>query len=152
MKKKHVSHIKHYPLRTALMLASLGLAAQAAATELVYFPLNPSFGGSPLNGQVLLNSAQATNRHTDPDAGLDSLDIEQKTPLQMFNESLERSILNRLTVAASSKIIGTDGQFVPGILETDNFTITVADLGGGHLNITTTDKLTGDSTSFQVSQ
>ncbi|NGM87957.1 curli assembly protein CsgF [Parapusillimonas sp. SGNA-6] len=151
MKEKKVSHSKHYPLRTALILASLGLAAQAAATELVYFPLNPSFGGSPLNGQVLLNSAQATNRHTDPDAGVDDL-IAPKTPLQMFNESLERSILNRLTVAASSKIIGADGQFVPGILETENFTITVADLGGGLLNITTTDKVTGDSTSFQVNQ
>jgi curli production assembly/transport component CsgF len=38
------------------------------------------------------------------------------------------------------------------VLETDNFTITVADLGGGNLNITTTDKTTGDSTTFQVSQ
>lgn len=151
MKEAHMSH-KHYPLRTALMLASVTLAAQAAATELVYFPLNPSFGGSPLNGQVLLNSAQATNRHTDPDIGQDMFGIEQKTPLQTFNETLERSILNRLTVAASSRIIGTDGGFIPGILETDNFTITVADMGGGNLTITTTDKLTGDSTSFQVSQ
>jgi curli production assembly/transport component CsgF len=152
MKDEHVSHIKHYPLRTALMLASVTLAAQAAATELVYFPLNPSFGGSPLNGQVLLNSALATNRHTDPDIGQDTFGIEQKTPLQTFNETLERSILNRLTVAASSKIIGTNGQFIPGVLETDNFTITVADIGGGNLTITTTDKLTGDSTSFQVTQ
>ena len=152
MKKKCMSPIKRHPWRTALMLASLALTAQAAATELVYFPLNPSFGGSPLNGQVLLNSAQATNRHTDPDLAADNLGIEQKTPLQTFNESLERSILNRLTVAASSRIIGSNGQFIPGVLETDNFTITVADLGGGNLNITTTDKTTGDSTTFQVSQ
>lgn len=33
-----------------------------AATELVYTPINPAFGGSPFNGQWLLNSAQAQNK------------------------------------------------------------------------------------------
>lgn len=137
-----------FPLRTALLAVTCALSSHAAATELVYFPLNPSFGGSPLNGSVLLNSALATNRHTDPEAGIDL--IEQKTPLQQFNETLERSILNRLAAGASSRIIGVDGQFIPGTLETDNFTITVADMGNGFLNITTTDKLTGGFTTFQV--
>lgn len=137
-----------FPLQSALLVAACAMANPAAATELVYFPLNPSFGGSPLNGSVLLNSALATNRHTDPDAGQDL--IEQKTPLQQFNETLERSILNRLAAGASSRIIGVDGQFIPGTLETDNFTITVADMGNGFLNITTTDKVSGGFTTFQV--
>jgi len=34
-----------------LPLVSLGLQA----SELVYTPVNPSFGGNPLNGPVLLN-------------------------------------------------------------------------------------------------
>ncbi|NYT51423.1 curli assembly protein CsgF [Parapusillimonas granuli] len=142
---------KHIGLRRALMTAALALAgSQACATPLVYYPLNPSFGGNPLNGPVLLNSALATNKHTNPDLDEARDALENKTPLEVFNETLERSIISRLATAASSKIIGPDGQFVPGTLETDNFTITVADLGNGFLSITTTDKMTGGLTTFQV--
>jgi curli production assembly/transport component CsgF len=77
--------------------------------------------------------------------------IEQKTPLEQFNETLERQVINRLTMAATSKIMGPNGQPIPGTLETDNFIISIADLGGGMLSVTTTDKLTGTSTNFIVS-
>jgi hypothetical protein len=51
------------------LTASIYLLARAAtATEIVYVPVNPVFGGSPLNGQVLLGMAQATNKHKDPQA------------------------------------------------------------------------------------
>src|SRR3546814_546237 len=126
------------------------LAAPSSATELVYYPLNPSFGGSPLNGSVLLNSALATNKHTDPALDNADLGIEEKSPLQLFNETLERSIISRLASAASSKIVNADGQFVPGNLETDSFLISIVDLGNGYLSITTTDKMTGGETTFQV--
>lgn len=126
------------------------LAAPSSATELVYYPFNPSFGGSPLNGSVLLNSALATNKHTDPALDNSDLGIEEKSPLQLFNETLERSIISRLASAASSKIVNADGQFVPGNLETDSFLISIVDLGNGYLSITTTDKMTGGETTFQV--
>ncbi len=51
------------------MTACLG-ALPAAATELIYTPVNPVFGGNPLNGPVLLNNAQAQNNKKDPDAAL----------------------------------------------------------------------------------
>ena len=133
--------------RTALPLA-LVLACQLGpvnASELVYTPVNPSFGGSPLNGSVLLNSAQAQNKHKDPDAP----DLN-KTPLQQFNDLLERSILSRLATAATSGVLGSNGQLVPGTVETGNFTITVSDLGGGLLRVTTTDKVTGATSTFEV--
>ncbi|HWK70190.1 MAG TPA: curli assembly protein CsgF [Burkholderiaceae bacterium] len=139
-------------LRGAAACCAWMLAGQAAATELVYYPFNPSFGGSPLNGSVLLNSALATNRHTDPDVGQDQFGIEEKTPLQVFNETLERSILSRLASAASSQIVGPDGKFIPGTLDTGSFTINIVDLGNGFLSITTIDKLTGGVTTFQVGQ
>lgn len=137
-------------LRAAIVAACAALAGPAGATELVYYPLNPSFGGSPLNGAVLLNSAIATNRHTDPDADLDSTGIESKTPLQSFNETLERSILSRLAASVSSQVLGDDGKFHPGTIQTDSFTITVTDIGNGLLKITTIDKITGAITEFQV--
>ena len=141
-------------LATSAIIASLGLTPTLHASEMVYYPLNPSFGGSPLNGSVLLNSALATNKHKDPDldSGAD-LGITQQTPLQAFQESLERAVLSRLTSAATSNLFDpVTGKLVPGTVETGNFTITIADSGGGMLSITTTDKTTGAVTTFEVSQ
>lgn len=137
-------------LRAALMITAAALTGQAAASELIYFPRNPSFGGNPAYGHVLLNSALATKTHTDPGLDLGG-GLEEKTPLEQFNETLERQVVNRLTTAATSKIIGPNGQLIPGNLETDNFIINIADMGNGMLNVTTTDKLTGASTAFMVS-
>ena len=64
---------------------------------------------------------------------------------------LERSILSQLASGAAAKI-SANGKLIPGTVETANFTITIIDLGGGVLQITTTDKATGTSTSFQVNQ
>ena len=46
------------------LCVALGVVT-AWATELVYTPINPSFGGNPLNGQFLLNEAQAQNNFTE---------------------------------------------------------------------------------------
>lgn len=146
--------MKKTPLAARWMaaIAAAGCASTAAhATEMVYYPVNPSFGGSPLNGPWMLNSAQAQNKHTDPDAG-GGFELEEKTPLQQFNESLERAVLNRLASTASAQLAGADGQLQPGTVETGNFIIDIVDLGGGVLQITTTDKVLGTSTSFQVGQ
>jgi len=122
----------------------------AGSTELVYFPLNPSFGGPPLNGPNLLNSALATNKHTDPDADDNMFGGNQPSPLEIFQDTLERAILGRLAASATSRVVGEDGNLIPGTLETENFTINIVDVGGGLLSITTTDKVTGGSTTFQV--
>jgi curli production assembly/transport component CsgF len=132
--------MKHALLRLGLILA----ATSAQATEIVYTPINPNFGGNPLNGALLLNSALA-QMDRDPTT-------KPKTALELFNESLQRSILSRISSAMSSAIVdpGT-GALVPGTIETTDFTITIVDLGGGLMQITTTDKATAQSTSFEVS-
>jgi len=43
----------------AVAFGSLALSASAFATEQVYHPVNPVFGGNPLNGNFLLSQAQA---------------------------------------------------------------------------------------------
>lgn len=128
------------------------LYAPAHATELVYTPVNPSFGGSPLNGPWLLNSAQATNKHKDPEAEDWNSAFKQRTPFEDFNDQLERSVLSRLASAASSQFVDSSGKFIPGTFETGSFTVSVVDVGGGTLTITTTDRITGASTTFRVVQ
>ncbi len=112
------------------------------ATELVYTFENPSFGGNPLYGAALLNNAQAQNDKKDS--------LTNQTPLEKFNETLQRSILNRLSSTIAGQIIGNHGEIVPGIVETTDFIIDIVDMGGGLLMITTTDKATGNSTSFSI--
>ena len=125
----------------------------ANATEIIYVPNNPSFGGNPNNGIVLLNSANATNKHKDPAATALGSGFTQKTALQSFNETLERAILGQLASAAAQKLGGgVIGGLAPGVVETGNFIVKISDLGGGTLLVSTTDKTTGAVTSFQVSQ
>lgn len=121
-----------------------------ASTELVYTPVNPVFGGNPLNGSVLLNAAQAQNKTKDPQDAL-TKDLNN-SPLQQFNDTLQRSVLSRLAAGATSQVLNSNGRLVPGRVETGNFLISITDQGGGVLLITTTDKLSGNATSFQVSQ
>lgn len=144
--------LKYSRYGMVVSLSSLALAAgqAASATQLIYTPVNPTFGGNPLNGNYLLSKAQATNTHKPSVDDGDLGGLEDQTPLQQFNESLQRSILSRIAASATSSIIGADGTLKPGIVNTPDFTITVVDSGGGMLTITTTDKATGASTSFQV--
>jgi len=124
-------------------------AGGACATELVYVPVNPNFGGSPNNAPGLLAIASATNKHGLQSSLGSSLN---QTPLQQFNQTLERMVLSQLASSATSKLLGQDGKLIPGTFTTENFVITVTDLGGGILRVTTTEKASGVVTSFEVGQ
>ncbi|MDQ6882352.1 MAG: curli assembly protein CsgF [Pseudomonadota bacterium] len=138
---------------SAVLVGALAsLPRGAGANELVYVPINPSFGGNPANGAVLLGSAQAQNKHKDPDQVQPSAGLTEKTALQQFNDILERSILGQLASAATSSVVGSNGKLVPGTVQTGNFIITIVDLGGGLLRVTTTDKATGAVSTFEVGQ
>ena len=124
-------------------LLGIGLqlsAATAQATDLVYIPTNPSFGGSPLNASGLLAAAQAQN----------GFKAATNSPLQNFNNSLQQAILSRLTAQSLATIFGKTSTLVPGSYETAAYTITITDGGDGSLTIATLDKKTGAVVSFQV--
>lgn len=135
-------------LGSALVAVCMGLSLPALATELVYVPTNPVFGGTPLNANGFLSAAQATNKHKEPVAPTAA--AAKASPLQQFADLLERSILGQLSAAATSGVMGPGGKLQPGSVETGNFRIEIVDAGGGILTITTTDKTTGASTSFQI--
>jgi len=122
-------------------LAALSLSVPAWATELVYTPVNPTFGGNPNNASGLLSLAQAQN-HTH--APVDS-------PLKTFNDNLQRSILSRLSSEALSALFGKDATLTPGTYQLAGYTITVTGVKGGDLTIVTTENATGASASFTIS-
>ncbi|GAC14451.1 curli assembly protein CsgF [Aliiglaciecola lipolytica] len=64
------------------------IATPVFSTELVYEPINPSFGGSPLNGSYLLSKANAQNTH--------SASSSERTYAESLQDSLERAYINRI--------------------------------------------------------
>ena len=137
------------PRLTCVVVALLA-AAQAApafSTGLVYKPVNPAFGGDPLNGPVLLNEANAQNKHKDP-AAQDNM-FGQQSALQQFTDTLQRAILSRVATAISGQVVDSSGNLVPGVFTVGNIQVTVVDLGTT-LRITTLDTGTSQTTVFEV--
>ena len=132
-------------MKKCLPIILIALFTQATlGSELIFEFKNPAFGGNPLYGEPLLDNANAQNDNRDPD------DPSTKSELERFNDLLQRSILSRVSSIIAGNLIGPTGQLTPGLIETTDFVIEVLDLGGGLLEIRTTDKATGNSTSFEV--
>lgn len=83
----------------------------ANASELIYTPVYPSFGGSPLNGGWLLQSATLQNKFKEERAIR-----EPKTPLERFTEQLEYSVFNRM----ANKVV--DAAFGESTLQPGEYT------------------------------
>ncbi len=112
---------KRRPVRdiaAGLLLAS-GLSAlgqAAAAQDLVYTPINPSFGGSPLNSSHLLSIANAQRTATARDAetndGLSGtgIDTPGTSNADLFVRQLEGRLLSALASQVTDAIFGENPQ------------------------------------------
>ena len=138
-------------MRALLTLAFIFISLKTLAGPIVYQPANPSFGGNPLNGPNLLNQANAQNKLTDPSAS-SFFGRGPQGQLDLFNQRLQSLILDRIASGLSDSLFDASGNLIPGTVETSTFVINIVDQGNGMLIITTTDKTTGASTSFQISQ
>ncbi|MBT1443670.1 curli production assembly protein CsgF [Shewanella sp. JM162201] len=118
-----------------LLITALALSGSVGATELVYTPVNPSFGGSPLNGAFLLNKAQSQNDN--------QAESSEKDFVTRFKESLERNIINSITRKVA------DGEVKDGVYDTGDYRIEVATNGGGVV-LTITNQLTGEVTVIEM--
>jgi len=125
------------------LAAGLLLGACAVqATELVYTPVNPSFGGNPLNGTWLLNNAQAQNDYDDPDLKDRASAFGGTSALERFSNQLESRMLSQLMDNISNGKTGS--------MATDAFLIDVID-DSGALSIKVTDRATGETSLIEVS-
>ena len=141
-----------HPISRMAVLAALTvqllLSPPAIATELVYRPVNPSFGCDPLNGSTLINGANAQNHYQAPSRGLDGVSASTSS-LQQFTSMLQQAILSRIAGAVSSSVVDAHGNLIPGTVTVGNMSVTVLDLGTT-LRITTVDATSGQSSVFEV--
>lgn len=138
-------------IKTILMCGLVVSLNTAMATEIIYTPVNPAFGGSPLNGNYLLSNAAAQDDN-ERGGSRGSADLRtQRSDLEQFNDLLQRAILNRIASTVTGSLVDSNGNLIPGTVQTTDFSINIVDIGGGLLEITTIDLTTGQSTVFQVS-
>lgn len=118
------------------------LSSNIYSQQLVYRPTNPSFGGNPLNGSFLLNSAQIQDKLTD------GSETTASDPLADFRDNLGRQILNQLAKQVVDQTFGETG-LEEGIFEVGDFLINITETGSG-INIQILDQLTGNETTLFV--
>jgi curli production assembly/transport component CsgF len=115
------------------------------ASQLIWTPINPSFGGSYFNGAWLLSSAQAQNKLTMPREPYERL---ERDPIEDFKETLNRQILYQLSRRIIEGAFGEEG-IEEGHYELEEYTIDITrDIAG--IKIVLVDVETGNETIIEV--
>ena len=137
-----VNTIKKIILSSSVLLFS----TYTISTELVYTPINPSFGGSPLNGSMLLNKAQSQNKHKAP--------INEKTYAEKFQDSLERAYINRMVREITDLAFGEgvdDSLFnQDSIFASGDYEIQILTSGSDAITVQITNTITGEVVVIEV--
>jgi curli production assembly/transport component CsgF len=131
-------------IRTAFSFAGACIAfcQPASAQQLVYTPINPSFGGNPFNSSQLLGIANAQNNFKDPSAAANS------SPEQQFANQLQSRLLSALSSQIVDTIFGPNAQDHGTIQFGDQTIDWVNSLQGTTLTITNSS--TGETTTITV--
>ena len=122
---------------TAILLATCG---QARADELVYTPINPSFGGNPFNSGHLLGVANAQNDYSAPRS--------KETQAEQFVRLLQSRLLSAVASQVSDAIFGEDAQ-PSGQIVYDNQQVQWETLGDS-IRLLITDTTTGAVTEIII--
>jgi curli production assembly/transport component CsgF len=82
----------------------LGPVAAGHAQQLYYTPINPAFGGNPLNSSQLESDANAQNQYKNTGA------TQNLTQSQLFAQQLQSQLLASLANQVSQAIFGPNAQ------------------------------------------
>lgn len=141
--------------RSLLTIGLLSLAGlPAAARDLVYQPVSPSFGGSPLNGSYVLGLATANNsRFTEsPEAkkqrALQQQQLGGTSATDQFARQITSSLLSQIASTVGQQIIGENAK--PSGTFSIGGTSVVFNRIGGQINIDITDGSSGGRTNIQI--
>ena len=117
------------------------------AQQLVYTPINPSFGGSSFNGSWQLALAQAENRFT-ANPYSNYYNMYNSNSLNQFSQNLNNQILSQLSDKIIRSVFG-EANLSKGHYEVGNYVVDIApSTDGVHINII--DNSSGDQTNIIV--
>ena len=145
--------MKKRTLITALITLGAVFQFSAFATELVYEPINPSFGGNPLNGSFLLSKANSQNAHSAP--------LSERSYDERLQESLERAYINRIVreitdIAFGEQEYDEDGNPIDSIFNQDSifvsgdFQVELITSNPDSIVVNVTNLLTGEVTVVEI--
>lgn len=130
--------------RAAVAVAASGcIGFAASAQELVYTPVNPSFGGDSFNSAHLLGIANAQNDYKDPDS-----ESTGNTQIDQFLRQLQSRLLSSLAAQVNDAIFGENPQD-SGTITFGDQTITFVRLLDS-VSLTITDSTTGAVTEISI--
>jgi len=140
--KEHI--IKKIYFRWIFIVLITSNSAITLASELIYQPINPSFGGNALNGQILLSKAKAQNKYKDPslEKGRDSLNS--------FEEQLNRQVLSLLSRRILDEAFGEEGLSDGGIFQSGDFLIEIITTDPAVITVSITNTVTRETTSIEI--
>ena len=141
-------------MKKILLITTLLTTFTASSTELVYTPINPSFGGNPLNSSFLLGKAQAQNKH--------KASVNEKSYAERFQESLERAYINKMVREITDLAFGeqcdpaADPNCEPSVFDQDaifvsgDYQIQIITSGVDSITVEITHQVTGEVTLIEV--
>jgi len=127
------------------LVIQLSVSGYALGSELVYKPINPSFGGSPLNGSFLLSKAQGQNKHKAPQS--------RKSFEEKVSDALERATISDIVRKYKETVLGEaavknnteDSTFISG-----DYQIDILSSNSDTITIEVTDLLTDKVTIIEI--
>ncbi len=136
-----------YSWFAVLVIFLSGAGSDLFAQQLIYTPINPNFGGSPLNGSWMQAEAQAEKKFsapTSPSAG----SLYGASALDNFQSTLDNAVLSQLSQKIVSQIFSQNA-LTAGHYQFGNYVVDINPSNDGiHVNIQ--DLLNGGSTSVIV--
>lgn len=130
--------MRHLAL-TAIAIAAVTIGSGATAQDIVYEPVNPSFGGNPFNSAHLLGIANAQNDFRDPRAQTSGSQAD------IFARQLQSRLLSALSSQIVSAIFGDNpqergiirfgGQTIEFVRGLEEVTLTIANDETGEVTV-----------------
>jgi curli production assembly/transport component CsgF len=127
----------------AIALLTVISCSAPASADLLYKPINPSFGGDAFNSNHLQGLAASQNQHKESTSGASS-----QTNTERFLAMLESRLYSSLASQVADAIFGENAQ-PSGTLQFDDQQISFSN-DGTSIRLTVTDFTTGQVTNIVI--
>jgi curli production assembly/transport component CsgF len=123
----------------AVFAAGIAIAVSQAAVaqDMVYTPIDPTFGGNPFNSAHLLGIANAQNKFKDPDS------LSNGSQADIFARQLQSRLLSALSSQIVDAIFGENaqdhgtinfgGQTIEWVRDLESVTLTITNNDSGEV-------------------